>query len=836
MKAIMMWSRTDSSILVYGVCLLFAVFVYAQGEDQEYTIALGAYRDGFYDIALPQFEAYIKAHPEGEYAANSHFYIGKILQSQSKHARAVEHFRKALERKPGEDLASYVMFELGISSFKMADYAASKDAFSNIISRYGSTNIAQDAMYWLAETYSAEEKYEFAISAYDDLVKKFPAGQYTAYALYSAGWCYMKLGKYDSAKSYLNRVLNQHPKAEVARESSFYLAKAYFLTEDYENTEKMLNSIKPYPAKFKEELLFIEASTYFQLKRYDESLKAIDGYLAQYPKGRFGEELFFIKGWIAYEMKRWKHAVSQFRIFLERYPTSLRKGKAEYLSAKCYQQLGDINASLAAYQSARDCIELPKQVKCDILFSHAILLMQLERAEEYAKILRQFIHSCPQSVHLGYAYYAIGKSLYIRKKYEQAIPYFTQAEQVSGEYADDAIFEIGRCHFAQGDYFSALLSFQKYLLAYPRGEMAQQARLLSAETMYQGGRYAEAIDTFSSILPSQRNSENTPFIVARMFDSYARLSDLDAMIGLLKRYQPVLAGTSYLMPMITTVFNQLITGKEPQATRSFLYDFILPYADADRKADLHLLYLKQLDDLQLYKLLLEELDRFLETYPPKSFNYEMVFYLLGRLEKHVEPQAVISLLQGLMDKRHPLSARELATFYKAKYIYYLGDKPESLRLFYRIIARDPTRQLAQKCLLFLGHLEYIEENYAEAASFLNMCVREKVLPEARLYLAISYNNMNRHDLAVGILEDIIDQGAENDLITQKALIELAGIYEQKQDWEKALDTYDRYLERFPAGGYLEFARKRFDMLSKYKINSNPDEYNETKNEVSPEGK
>ena len=66
---------------------------------------------------------------------------------------------------------------------------------------------------------------------------------------------------------------------------------------------------------------------------------------------------------------------------------------------------------------------------------------------------------------------------------------------------------------------------------------------------------------------------------------------------------------------------------------------------------------------------------------------------------------------------------------------------------------------------------------------------------------------------------LINEKYSNSIIADNALFELAMLYENKlKDISKAMDTYEKIMQNFPASIYSTEARKRFRSLRGDKIN------------------
>jgi tol-pal system protein YbgF len=118
------------------------------------TLYTNAYRDystNKRDLALSEFNDYLKYFPSTQFASNAQYYIGDIYYRQPDYAKALEAFDAVLERYPDGNKTPDAHYMKGASLLGLGRNDAAAGEFRDVIRRYPDTDLAAKAQARLKE-------------------------------------------------------------------------------------------------------------------------------------------------------------------------------------------------------------------------------------------------------------------------------------------------------------------------------------------------------------------------------------------------------------------------------------------------------------------------------------------------------------------------------------------------------------------------------------------------------------------------------------------------------------------------------------------------------------
>ena len=167
--------------------ILSADHVYSKNiseEDQLILVGIGAYSDGFYDIAEKQFSQFIKDYPNHGKIYDVCYLLGKTLLNQKKVSEARKVFSKIINEA---------------KNFEYMDYA----------------------LFWMAEIEMKLGKGEDAHKLLSSIIKRFPKFEWIDYSYYLLGLLDFKSNKFTHAESSFKKVSLLSKNKELIRFSCF---------------------------------------------------------------------------------------------------------------------------------------------------------------------------------------------------------------------------------------------------------------------------------------------------------------------------------------------------------------------------------------------------------------------------------------------------------------------------------------------------------------------------------------------------------------------------------------------------------------------------------------
>jgi TolA-binding protein len=87
-----------------------------EAEDQ-YAVAAGHYAAKRWQLAVDEFRALVKEHPDDANSVKARFFLGEALVQLGKHDQAASEFKQVLARAPSGSLARQALFRFGETSY-----------------------------------------------------------------------------------------------------------------------------------------------------------------------------------------------------------------------------------------------------------------------------------------------------------------------------------------------------------------------------------------------------------------------------------------------------------------------------------------------------------------------------------------------------------------------------------------------------------------------------------------------------------------------------------------------------------------------------------------------
>jgi tol-pal system protein YbgF len=112
-------------------------YVLSEDENQAYDKAVNLIlKDKQYDLAIPQFQAFITKFPNSSYAPNAHYWLGQLLFNKQDWSGAGEQFQVLISGYPDSTKRADAIFKLGVVEQKRSNLARAKQLFEQVISEY----------------------------------------------------------------------------------------------------------------------------------------------------------------------------------------------------------------------------------------------------------------------------------------------------------------------------------------------------------------------------------------------------------------------------------------------------------------------------------------------------------------------------------------------------------------------------------------------------------------------------------------------------------------------------------------------------------------------------
>ena len=110
--------------------------------DSLYKSALGDYAAGRYDLAVQEFQEYLKDYGDTDMASNAQFYVGDSYYIQKKYEEAIDQFNKCIERYPNGNKLAVAQYRKACALIALGRTQAGARELRSLIKRFPNSHEA----------------------------------------------------------------------------------------------------------------------------------------------------------------------------------------------------------------------------------------------------------------------------------------------------------------------------------------------------------------------------------------------------------------------------------------------------------------------------------------------------------------------------------------------------------------------------------------------------------------------------------------------------------------------------------------------------------------------
>ena len=170
------------------------------------------------------------------------FHIGQTAEKEGNLKRAIQAYKKLVQRHPKDALAPGALFRAAELQEQLHNYFAAADWFRILVEKYPSSphfDESIEAQFRIGEMYLAGKKLKFlgipfassldrAVEVFAAVVRTAPYGKYTARAQFDIGLAREKQGLNDAALQGYQAVIDKFPDEPVAADAQYQIGYIWF--------------------------------------------------------------------------------------------------------------------------------------------------------------------------------------------------------------------------------------------------------------------------------------------------------------------------------------------------------------------------------------------------------------------------------------------------------------------------------------------------------------------------------------------------------------------------------------------------------------------------------
>jgi TolA-binding protein len=505
--------------------------------------------------------------------------------------KAAELFKKyALNGKPSNE----VTYRMALSEYKIQDYVNAVSDFKFIASLKDS--LGQSAAYYLGLSYLKSDNKPFALAAFDQSRRLNFSRETREEALFNYAKVSFDLKRYADAITPLKEFVKTYPDSKHSSEVSELLSESFIRSNNHAEALTYIESLKSRTPRINaayQQVTFFTGSENFNNLQYEEAIKMFDKSIS-----------FPIDKNLLVAANFWK-------------------GEAQSVNK-------DYENALSSYSEVQRLTSPENEYAIRSHYGMGYAYYNTDKYDKAIPHFREYIkHSTNNSVKLNLndALIRLADLYYATKDYEQALRYYDQAIAGKGPDIDYAYYQKGMVLGVMDKVAEAKTNFDIVIKQFPNSLYYDDAVFQRAQVDFENGAYQAAADQFSQIIKNKPTSAYMPYALLKRALANGNLKNYEPAV---KDYQTIL--TDYPSHPVA---NDALLGLKDALTATDRLEEFPKWVSAMKEANpgsgstenIEFETGKALYYSEKYKAAIENLDKFIKSYPESSNRGEAEYLL-----------------------------------------------------------------------------------------------------------------------------------------------------------------------------------------------------------------
>lgn len=781
--------------VAFSSLLTFNGYAQEEAKDpalKDYFVANGAYNRKLYPVAIKQYEAFLKAHPDHAKADLARRGLALSHYASKQYKEAIPVLKTLLAKQnldPKVSRERLVMMH-GQCLLLTGDKAGARTLYVAEAANLKSPNFLSAALATICDVSFAAGEWKEVLQWSPKLLGAKVTPDQSARALYQLGYAHYKLQTPEQAIAALSKISALKVDKAWATRASYLLGECYNSQKDYPKAEAaFLAALPGLGEKDATECQYRLGSTRFVLGKYAEAATHLTKYLTAAPAGAYAADARLYIARALLEEEEFAKAGVQLKKLAA--GTGNHAAQASLWLARVHTRPAeDKDYTTAAAVLAKAVTSFPESpLISNLRFDYAIALMakpepdwttalaaldQVAADESFgqrAQVLNQQA-VCQQRL----------KDYASSIKTNQAL----MKEFPEHQFAADARFMLGENLFLQGKLEAAGKWYVDFLRKHPKHPNRSAAIFRQAQIHHAANRWEECLDALGPLLetpPTGRLYTQLPFMVG---DSLFRMENWKGAIAPLEKFlsafiSKTASGTSVkTAPNVDTALVQLAIAYDRSDQKAKALTHLTTLTKSYSKPSPHL------------PLALSELGR--------------ITYQSGELKS---ARSALTQFLTLDTADNELFAKQAAG-QRPRVNYYLGwveaserKYEEAAKRFSQVVVTAPEHKLAPDAALQQGIALLNGGKPTEAASHFDLVLRSypqhPKLARVIFHAGVAEAEQKAWDKAGAHFQKVVTTYGKSGFADQ-ALYQWAWCERSAGRMEKATELYELLLSDYPESG------------------------------------
>lgn len=485
------------------------------------------YMDGNYDETIVKAEAMLKQKPTLEQSIELVRLLGAALFDKKRYATSLLYYQEYLRfvQNPGRS----DVYRIGVNYFSQFNDVQAISYLTQVLDKKDA--ISQSALYHMGLSYVRQNKKEQARLHFEEASNQTFDKQTQEKALYNfALICYEDTySPFNEQAKAFQKLLTEFPQSTYTTTANSLLSDVLLSSKDHSGSLKFVESLQNPDEKMlqtKCKLLFLTGVDRYKAQKYTEAQELFTNATALALEHRFPMgELLYWKAECNDKLGFLKEAVEDYISFV----SNPENGKNKAFNLAHYQ-LGYAFFKQKMYDEASQWFEKFIQLK-----SNGNENLQIDAMNRIADCLyigknigqaeKYYVQAQTVSKNTDdYAVYQLAMCQGAKKQYQEKIRLLTVFEQKYSKsvYLDRALWELGQTQLSQNQKEEAAQTFELLTTKCPNSNLSVKSKLLIAEEQCKKGETEKAVDLYKKIIETYPSSEEAQKALSGLKDIFVK--------------------------------------------------------------------------------------------------------------------------------------------------------------------------------------------------------------------------------------------------------------------------------------------------------------------------
>ncbi|MBN2009896.1 tetratricopeptide repeat protein [candidate division KSB1 bacterium] len=521
----------------------------------------------------------------------------------------------------------------------------------------------------------------------------------------------------------------------------------------------------------------------------------------------------------AYFLKHYDVAMQAYERAQSNTPDDISE-KAQIGQAWCALQTQAIDSAIVRFETVNYRVSGASK-----LLARYGLATALYHAQRYEEAIRQYPIDVDSEGVAGNqpliekSMFRVAESLYRLQYYNQAIEYWEKlvAQYPESEYAPEAKFKAADTYF-QANYFAEADSAFGYILEhYPTNTLAAESSLRMAQGAYNAGHYEIAIERYNSYLTMFPTHDGNKDALEGMQLCYFQLGQTDAASEALAKVVEQAANSDLAADARFRIAGQLFTDGQYAESVVAFKEIVTLYPNTSYAMDAQFSLAKAQMAQEQYDAANQELRRFIQYFPNSTLVPE-AYYLLGI--GYFNQESYLSALDQFttLERQYPKSEFLASAMQNIGMCYdRLNQKSKAIEYLQGFLQQYPDvanrNQVQLQLATLMSEIDQVQSAITMCQELMT-CKETAIAVEAAFRLGNMNMSLNKYQEAIRAFQWAIKNGSADDYYRLSAIAQLASIYENAGDHEKAIKSYEMLANSTADECWISAARERLQVLKR----------------------